>query len=171
MQRSPRILLSQTLADYSDEYLISVTEERLIDPDSNGCRVWPGRLNKKGYARVNIRGKIYMVNRVIWYLHHGEPGDEILHMCDNPPCGEISHLRTGTSAENAADKMAKGRYGPSRAGENNGKAILTESQVAIIKGLKGKIPYKVIAEEYGVSLGCIKLIMCGRNWSNVNPKL
>ena len=32
-----------------------------------------------------------------------------MHLCDNPPCYNVNHLKVGTTAENNADMARKGR--------------------------------------------------------------
>lgn len=38
-----------------------------------------------------------------------KPGDERIHLCDNPPCIHPLHVRGGTTLENVQDCISKGR--------------------------------------------------------------
>ena len=81
-------------------------------PDENGCEVWTGELNEKGYGRRRFRdGKNRRIHRVVWELRNGPIPDGLLvcHRCDNPPCCNPEHLFLGTHADNVLDMMAKGR--------------------------------------------------------------
>ena len=53
-----------------------------------------------------------MAHRWVWEQTNGPipPGMVIMHVCDNKPCVELSHLRLGTQADNLADCVAKGRH-------------------------------------------------------------
>lgn len=86
----------------------------------NGCLVWTGTTGKKGYGGIWFNGKRTLTHRLAWFLANGPiPADRcVLHHCDNPPCCETNptdgfpdgHLFLGTSDENVADRMAKGRH-------------------------------------------------------------
>jgi len=102
----------------------------------HGCWTWLGTLNKEGYgqARLSVKGmaKTFYAHRLIYELHHDKDihGAIIRHTCANPKCVNPRHLRSGTHDTNVKDRVLSGR---TAIGENNGRAVLTEEQVAIIK--------------------------------------
>lgn len=77
------------------------------------CWEWQARTDKVGYGRFSPdSSRLVAAHR--WSYEHatGETIPEgmlILHSCDNPPCVNPAHLRVGTSADNAADREARGR--------------------------------------------------------------
>ena len=90
----------------------------------NGCLEWTGATNRAkngdgGYGHIKFAGKTVDTHRVAWTLINGPipPGLNVLHHCDNPPCCETEpseaypegHLFLGTTADNIADKVSKGR--------------------------------------------------------------
>lgn len=140
-----------------------------VSPD--GCWLWLGYRDRKGYGRLNIRGVPVLAHRFSWRLHHGsDPGSLlVLHHCDTPACINPEHLFLGTAADNTADMIAKGRgrwkasYGddnPSRLypdrvprGTRNGKAKLTADQVRAMRSRYAfrRVTYKQLAAEYGLT--------------------
>lgn len=76
----------------------------------------PRKLYEDGYGRIQYRRRKVRVHRLAWELHHGPiaPGAVIRHTCDNPPCCNVAHLRSGTQQENMRDRDRRGRqrYGP-----------------------------------------------------------
>jgi len=80
----------------------------------NGCMEWTGYVNAKGYGNLFIEGKTVKAHRLAWALAYGPiaQGDVIRHfVCDNPPCCNVAHLRSGTQADNINDMNTKGRNG------------------------------------------------------------
>lgn len=59
------------------------------------CLVWRGCRTERGYGRVRFRGKADWVHRVIWILTVGDipAGLTIDHLCYNPPCVNVKHMR------------------------------------------------------------------------------
>jgi len=80
--------------------------------DKNGCWIWQGAKNEKGYGRFSVRCKFYFAHRYSWMLfnHDVDSSVFIMHKCDNPPCVNPDHLFTGDNNANVADKMKKGRH-------------------------------------------------------------
>lgn len=76
----------------------------------DGCLVFQGARDRAGYGRVQVPPTA-LAHRVVYEHHHGPLPSEVLvlHSCDNPPCVNIDHLRPGTHAENAQDKVERGR--------------------------------------------------------------
>lgn len=78
---------------------------------SDACWYWMGSVNAYGYGVVWELGRPRLVTRMVCELLHGPipSGMFVLHSCDMPRCCNPSHLRVGTPAENAADKVVRGR--------------------------------------------------------------
>jgi hypothetical protein len=102
-------------------------------------------------------------------LHDGEPvprGIVVMHLCDNPPCCEPTHLKRGTKVENESDKVSKGRQAR---GERQGHARLTEAQVLQIRARRAAgEELKTIAADYSVTRAAISLVALRRNWKHVD---
>jgi hypothetical protein len=82
----------------------------VCDPET-GCRVWSGRLSRKGYAMIWVGGKHRIGPRVAYEAWVGPipEGMMVCHHCDNPACIEPGHLYAGTARTNYDDMVARGR--------------------------------------------------------------
>ena len=76
------------------------------------CLVYNGARNPRGYGHLANRGRMAYTHRVVYEHHHGTApaGMVVMHICDNPPCCNIDHLRLGTTSDNVRDCIAKGRH-------------------------------------------------------------
>jgi HNH endonuclease len=104
-------------------------------------------------------------HQVAWILTNGKVpvGLNVLHYCDNPPCGKIEHLWLGTQAENMADAARKGRM---KKGKQ--KIRLTEVQVLEIRRLKSDgWTHRKLADKYGVGTNTIRRIVQGHVWKHL----
>jgi hypothetical protein len=68
----------------------------------NGCWLWNGYKNNKGYGQFKLRGKIYYAHRLSFLLNKGEieSGLELDHLCKTPLCVNPDHLEAVTHQEN-----------------------------------------------------------------------
>jgi HNH endonuclease len=118
-----------------------------------------GREIEGGYRRL---GDGRLAHRVAWESHHGPipDGMVVMHLCDNPPCCEPTHLKLGTRAENNADRDRKGRNRrPNQRGEAHSNAKLTDADVDAI--LASDEPATVLGPRYGVNPDHIRRIRRG----------
>ena len=78
---------------------------------TDSCWEWTGAQFANGYGAFQVNGKTVRAHRFAWELAHGPipEGIRVLHHCDNRLCCRPDHLFLGTDADNAADKIAKGR--------------------------------------------------------------
>jgi hypothetical protein len=138
-----------------------------------GCWEWTTATSAHGYGVFFLGRKLGKAtgkkqtpaSRVSFYFANGYWPDVCMHTCDNPPCVNPAHLKSGTTADNIADCLTKGRnaYG-SRASQ----AKLRESEVKAIRNLiRLGISQREIARMFTVSRACIQLIGSGRNWRNM----
>lgn len=127
----------------------------------NSCREWRGAKTKAGYGERRVNGRMVYVHRWVWEQAHGPipEGMEVMHICDNPTCYLLEHLRLGTHAENLGDMAAKGR---SKQGETNARAKLTAAQVAAIRD--DPRSSSAVAADYPVSARTIRKIRSGDRW-------
>lgn len=68
----------------------------------DGCWVFQGAKNRKGYGHFSVNGKTQRAHRVSWLIHKGEiPTDLVIdHLCRNRACINPDHLRLVTNKEN-----------------------------------------------------------------------
>ncbi len=82
-------------------------------PTEQGCLEWMDYHNAEGYGRFSVRtGRNRRAHRIAWEIVNGPipAGLVIRHMCHNPLCCNVEHLRLGTYAENTQDMMRSGRF-------------------------------------------------------------
>lgn len=82
-----------------------------IAPAHGGCYEWCGGKHRDGYGIFGVGERRFLTHRIAWAIANGDipAGMLVLHRCDNPPCINPEHLFLGTDADNARDKMLKGR--------------------------------------------------------------
>lgn len=116
-----------------------------------------------GYHQKRIKGKLYYVHRLAYADHHGISIHEVpallRHTCDNPRCINPEHLLPGTHADNARDRVERGRS----AKEIIAARVLTPEQDQIVFNLRqGKRKYarqnseRQLASQFGVSRQAIR---------------
>lgn len=122
----------------------------------------------EGYPRMKHNKKNISVGKYMYLKYKGVvPKDLcICHTCDNRLCINPDHLWVGTRADNNRDKMEKGRHVGSP-GIRNGRAILTEEQVIIIRSMKGQYTAHYIAEMFGVKSVTISKLLQGKTWRHI----
>lgn len=77
------------------------------------CWTLPGgKVNPEGYRYVIWNDQTTMGHRLSYELFVGPIPDSlyVLHSCDNPPCCNPVHLRTGTLRDNYRDMYERGRF-------------------------------------------------------------
>ena len=72
----------------------------------SGCIEWLRAKDADGYGRVHHRGQMRLVYRVAWELENGPipKGMVIDHLCHNPACFNVEHLRLATVSENGLNR-------------------------------------------------------------------
>lgn len=143
-------------------------EERFwskVAKSEDGCWEWQGRPDKDGYGHIGaIDGREVKAHRLSYEMAYGPipEGMLVCHSCDNPPCVRPDHLFLGTSQQNTADMIAKGRM------SLPGAKITAETVRAIRdRYAMGNVTMRVLAEEFGVSTPGICLIVNRVTWKAV----
>jgi len=130
-------------------------------PESaDDCWEWQGRLTPDGYGSFR-RGHAH---RHSWVLHHGVvPRGKILrHTCDNRICVNPAHLVVGTHADNARDRVERGR---SARGESNGQSKLTEADVLAIRA-SGESD-AALGRRYRTATSTIRFARIRKTWKHI----
>ena len=134
---------------------------------TDGCWIWTGARNPKGYGRFSLRGKTRRAHRVAWLATHGHwPPDSLMvcHSCDNPSCVRPDHLYLGTAATNQRDAAERGRR---RDVARNGPNNLSRAKVLDLLARAGEST-SALADEAGVSRRAVQDALSGRTWGAGN---
>ena len=134
----------------------------MIEPNS-GCWLWEaGETN--GYGCFYWSGQSVRAHRASYELYIGIIPDclLVLHHCDTPMCVNPDHLFIGTNDDNMADQVSKNRHA---AGEKNGMAKLTETQVEEISQSGQAV--SSLALEFNVSKTSIYRIKQKKAWNHI----
>lgn len=138
--------------------------ENWIGEPNSGCWLWTGCVNHHGYGRLGFNRRVIKAHRASYELHRGPipTGMYVCHKCDTPSCVNPAHLFLGTAAQNAADRVAKGRQ---QRGSRVGTSKLKEADVATI--LADTRRHADIAADFGVCRNTVALIKCGLAWGHI----
>lgn len=120
-----------------------------------------------GYGQIKIDGKMVLTHRFSWEHHNDQKipdGLFVLHACDNRPCVNPDHLRTGTHQDNMADRQARGRYWTPK-GETNPNSKLSNDDVLYI--YRSGLSNAKLAKMSNAGKTTINHIKTGGTWSHV----
>ena len=116
-----------------------------------------------GYPTIKRSGKQWRIHRYIYYKNTGENPEVVMHLCDNPKCINLKHLKSGTILENVRDVFHKGRRDSKE--EKNSNSKLTEWDVRFIKyWIKKGYAQTEIARAFKVNYSTISCIKFKRSW-------
>lgn len=104
-------------AEYNAHWIARVRERCAVD--ANGCWLWPGSKNHKGYGMTNYRGETRNVHRKMFEVVNGVKlqGGHVCHSCDVRNCCNPGHLWFGDAHRNQMDSASKKRHRCARATE------------------------------------------------------
>lgn len=126
-----------------------------------------GGYHRVSYVYKGIKRGIYL-HRLIWLAFKGliPKGLQINHKNGNKSNNRLSNLELATNSQNV--KHSYERLGHTRMrGQLHGLAKFTPKDIRRIRRLKGKIPQRQVAKEYGVTQQRIHAIMNNRAYKNV----
>ena len=131
------------------------------------CIISPYFKDSGGYAVKVYNYKKYLHHRWVYAQHNNidledMKGLVVMHLCDNPSCINIDHLRLATQLDNIRDRNNKGRQAK---GINNSQSKITEADVIAIRS--SSLTQKELAIKYGISRGNISQIKSRKLWKHL----
>lgn len=148
---------------------------RVNRASKNKCWEWTGLVaqgpkNPTPYGVLGWNGKHARAHRVAYELANGPipAGFMVLHRCDNTLCCNPSHLYLGNHDQNMQDMVDRQRRAGIGAGEQNGRAKLTQEQADAIRSTyeAGSVSQQALADQYGVSQFAISMIIRRKRYVN-----
>ena len=142
----------------------------VIGPSGRELALMPDR---DGYLRVSIylgdqKWKRVGVHFLVCEAFHGPrptPEHHAAHGNGDHTDNRSVNLAWKTPEENEADKVL---HGTRARGESHGTAVLTEADIPVIRAERAaRVPLRVLANRYGVSMSTISNIALGKNWGHV----
>jgi len=127
------------------------------------CWPWTGFRDKDGYGKFRQRRNGKRQNRgahiVSWEIHNGPVPDGmmVLHKCNNEPCCNPKHLKSGDHMANMADRLAVGNY---QRGERHHQTRFSDEIVRAIR--RSDETARALASRYGMSESQVGNIRHGR---------
>jgi hypothetical protein len=125
---------------------------RCVRPDEDGCLVFQGAVNSKGYGCVGEG----LMHRLAWIAFNGPipHGNELHHTCRRKLCCRIDHLACLTKSEHAALEARPQKLDESRV-------------ISILDRLATGSSRSNVAREFGVSTTTVADVQAGRSWRRV----
>ena len=79
-----------------------------------------------------------LTHRLAWEVAHSPipEGMVVMHICDNPACCNLEHLKLGTRAENNRDRLKKGRGPGSPSARSRAQPAMGEERIVGSEGPK-----------------------------------
>lgn len=138
---------------------------------SSGCWVWIGSGVTAGYGQLKIGQRQNLAHRLSyqWFVGSIPKNCVVMHKCDNPSCVNPDHLKVGTSADNSADMVAKGRQDKNRCGDRNPQARLQEDDALSI--IQSNDCAADLARQFGVSTRTVTAIKSGKRWAYLHNQI
>jgi len=137
------------------------------------CWPWIGALHDVN-AKTNRSYGEYRSNgahRWSYYLTHQDTWDNdlfVLHKCDNPICCNPNHLFQGTTQDNTADMIKKGRRRPEKYGEECPTSKFKDDAIMEIRHRYADGETQTaLAEMFGTTHGHIHAIVHGEVWKHL----
>ena len=134
----------------------------------SGCIEWIGSRDSNGYGQLRINKKLVKAHRYAVEQKTGPIpfGMVVMHICDNPRCVNVDHLRIGTYTDNVRDMDAKGRRVNNQArGMASYNAKITDDDVKAIRSDNRR--QIDIAASYGIAQTVVSKIKLYQAWSHV----
>lgn len=140
--------------------------QRIEYEPNSGCWLWSGATWPDGYGKVKVRQKTAFAHRRSYELHVGciPKGAIICHRCDTPACVNPAHLYAGTDADNARDKVRRGRDRKAL-GEANPNSKMTAETVRLIRASAKS--NKQIAAELALDHSTVWAARSGLTWKHL----
>lgn len=140
---------------------------RVDRSDSNACWEFPN-VCADGYGIYCPEGIIVLrAHRYAWEITRGCKAPEgmyILHLCNNRPCVNPSHLYCGSARDNAQDR-SRSAHEPIRCQRIAfTKAKFHAGEIWLIRRLKGIKPSRFVAMMFKCDKGTILNIWTNPNW-------
>lgn len=134
----------------------------------DGCWEWNGKRNDQGYGIVNALREGYVgarAHRIMYELTYGslDPGVVVRHDCDNPPCVNPDHLRTGSQWSNMDDMVS--RHRSAQLYENSGNRCRNGHDMSL-PGAYRSLMNKRNGRPYRVCIECSR--KRSRDWARRN---
>lgn len=134
------------------------------------CWTWKASCLPNGYGSFKWRGRNHQAHRVAWQIVNNrllEPGEYVLHRCDNVACCRPDHIFAGSQQDNMRDMLAKGRDEYAM-GEQHYQAQLTAAQVQEIRRRRNSGESgRALAKEFGVKPATICDVHRRRTWKHI----
>ena len=131
-----------------------------------GCWIWNASVATGGYGQMWTGLRSTLAHRIALAIKLGRPlrsGEYALHSCDNPPCVNPGHLRSGTQEENLREMRGRGRERLAR------PRSLTDVQVRAVRRLyaAGTVSQKHLAAAFGASPNTVSLVVNRKTYRDV----
>ena len=130
------------------------------------CWEWKGRVHK-GRPSYMCAGSPVAARTAYALYYERHPGKMlVLHSCDNGMCVNPGHLFLGTTADNIADKVAKGRQAK---GTMFGRSKLTDETASELlrRYCEGDRP-SLLMSEYGICSGSFYQMITRETWKHIS---